>query len=277
MKNDKFSAVWLSHSSLKDFITCPRLYFLRAVYKDPLTGHKITQVTAPLTLGQVVHDTIDSISELPASSRMDTPLMSKFLGLWNEVSGERGGFRDPVEEKTYKDAGVAMIERLMAHPGPLLEKAIKIKEELPHYWFNEAEGFILCGKIDWLIYKEDTDSVHILDFKTGKREESDDSLQLPIYHMLVKNTQNREVSGASYWYLQKDDNPIEKPLPETTRATDEIMSIARRMKLARQLAHFTCQSGNPEGCRHCAPLEAIKNGKGKKVGVSKMRQDIYIL
>nr|MBP7119437.1 PD-(D/E)XK nuclease family protein [Candidatus Woesebacteria bacterium] len=159
----------------------------------------------------------------------------------------------------------------------LLEKAIKIKEELPHYWFNEAEGFILCGKIDWLTYKEETDSVHILDFKTGKREEDDDSLQLPIYHLLVKNTQNREVTGASYWYLQKSDVPLEKPLPETTRAADEIMSIARRMKLARQLAHFTCQSGNSEGCRHCAPLEAIKNGKGKKVGQSKMRQDIYIL
>jgi ATP-dependent helicase/DNAse subunit B len=64
-----------------------------------------------------------------------------------------------------------------------------MKEDLPHYWLSEDDGIILCGKIDWLQYLPDTDSVHIVDFKTSKNKEKANSLQLPIYLLLVSNTQ----------------------------------------------------------------------------------------
>jgi len=276
MEKDKFKGVWLSHSSMRDFLTCKRLYYLRNVYKDPITGHKITIVSAPLTLGQVVHDVIDSISNLPADTRMDTPLLAQYELLWQESTGEKGGFKSVTQELEYKELGKDMIKRLMEYPGPLKEKAVKITEPLPWYWISEEENLILCGKVDWLQFIEETNSVQIIDFKTGKHEEKADSLQLPIYHLLVKNTQKREVSGASYWYLQKDDEPRGVELPNLTTAHDQVMTIGRRVRLARQLEQFQCVNGN-EGCRHCAPLEAVKNGKGKKVGESKMRQDLYIL
>ncbi len=82
------------------------------------------------------------------------------------------------------------------------------------------------------------------------------------------------MSGASYWYLDRDDKPREMPLPDPTKTEETVLTIGRRIKLARQLEHFVCKDN---GCRYCAPLEAIKNGQGEKVGVSSYNQDLYIL
>ena len=241
-----------------------------------MTGHKISRVEPALTLGGTVHDVLESLSVLPTEERMKTPILAQYELLWKNVTGKRGGFKTAVEELEYKERGRKMLQRIIEHPGPLLEKAIKIQDDLPSYWLNEEENLILCGKVDWLIYKPETDSVHILDFKTGKHDEKESSLQLPIYHLLVKNTQKREVSGASYWYIAREDEPREVTLPSLTEAYDKVLTIGRRVKLARQLEHFECPQGSG-GCRYCIPYEAIKNGKGEKVGESKTRQDLYFL
>ncbi len=146
---------------------------------------------------------------------------------------------------------------------------------MPWFWLSEEEEIILSGKVDWLEYIPKDDSVHIIDFKTSKREESDNSLQLPIYHLLVHNTQKRKVSGVSYWYLDHDKAPIPMELPDLDDAYKRVMDIAKRIKLARQLNHFKCKEG--EGCRFCIPMEQIAKGKGELIGVSNYNQDIYIL
>ena len=74
MAKDKYTAVWVSHSSMSDYLKCPRLYFLRNVYRDPKTNHKVALMQPPLALGQVVHDTIESLSRLPAEARFTNHL-----------------------------------------------------------------------------------------------------------------------------------------------------------------------------------------------------------
>lgn len=271
---DKYSAIWVSHSSIADFLRCPRLYYLRNVYKDPLTNHKITRMEPPLALGQIVHDVIEGLSVVPSEDRLKISLIKKFETEWEKVSGKKGGFKSREEEAEYKGRGVMMLERVTKNPGPILNKAIKIKQELPHYNLLEEENIILCGKIDWLEYLPETDSVHIIDFKTGKNEEDSTSLQLPIYHLLVKNTQSREVSKASYWYLLKSDEPQEVELPNLDESFEKVLAASKRVKLARQLEHFKCPKG---GCRYCIPLEEILKGKGELVGTSTYGQDIYII
>lgn len=133
----------------------------------------------------------------------------------------------------------------------------------------------MCGKVDWLEYVKEDDSVHIIDFKTSKREESENSLQLPIYHLLVTNTQKRKVSGASYWYLDFEDKPKQMPLPNLKEAEKKVYAEAKRIKLARQIERFKCPNG--EFCQYCYPMEQIAKGKGELVGQSQYRQDIYIL
>lgn len=274
MAQDKFKAVWVSHSSMSDFLTCPRLYYFRSVYKDPITGHKISRMEPALALGGKVHDVVEGLSVLPAEERLSVSLVKKFDTEWEKVTGKKGGFKSKEEEDEYKERGRAMLRRIEENPGPILNKAIKIKQELPNYWLSEEEGIILCGKIDWLEYLPDTDSVHIIDFKTGRHEESDESLQLPIYYLLVTNTQNRDVTKMSYWYLNQDNAPKEVPLPDPSESRARVLDVAKRMKLARQLDHFKCPQN---GCRYCVPLEEISKGKGELVGTSNYNQDIYII
>jgi CRISPR/Cas system-associated exonuclease Cas4 (RecB family) len=276
MAPDKYSATWVSHSSISDFLKCPRGYFLRNVYKDPRTGHKMTIVSPPMALGQAIHEVIESLAVLPAEERLKVSLVKKLDPIWLKISGKKGGFKTHSEEMIYKERGMQMLINLQEDPGPIVRPAIKIKSSinLPNYWISEEDNIILCGKIDWLEYKGKSDSVHIIDFKTGKNEEPEDSLQLPIYLLLATNTQSKEVSGASYWYLDRDDGLIEKKLPDMKKSFEKVYAVARRIKLARQINHFKCPKN---GCFSCRPYERILRGEGEKVGVSGTRQDVYIL
>lgn len=275
MAPDKYKAVWVSHSSISDFLKCPRAYYLRNVYKDPKTGHKITVMTPPLALGQAVHEVVESLSVIPVNERLSMPLFKMFDMAWEKVAGERGGFVSHEEEMRYKERGKAMLKRIKENPGPLLNKAVKIKSKigLPNYWLSEEDNIILCGKIDWIEYLEEEDAIHIIDFKTGRNEESQSSLQLPIYLLLALNTQKRPIKKASYWYLETG-KLVEKPLPDPTDAYEEVYNVAKRIKLARQINHFKCPTN---GCSACRPLERVLKGEGKKVAVSDYRQDIYVL
>lgn len=277
MTEDKYKAVWVSHSSISDFLKCPRSYFLRNVYKDPRTGRKMTIMSPPLALGQAVHEVIESLAVIPADDRLKTSLVKKLDPAWEKISGKIGGFVNEKEESEYKERGIQMLMNLQEDPGPILKKAIKIKTgtlNLPHYYLSHSDDIILCGKIDWLEYLESTNSVHVIDFKTGKNEEKEDSLQLPIYLLLATNTQSKKVTKASYWYLDRDDGIVEKKLPDEAGAFDRVFSVASRIKLARKLNHFVCPF---KGCRNCLPYEKILRGEGEKVGVSETRQDIYII
>ncbi len=272
---DKFSAVWVSHTSISDFLQCPRAYYLKNIYKDPKTRHKMQIMSPPLALGQVVHSVLESLSVVPTKDRFQESLVTKFERNWLAVTGKKGGFFDSATEAKYKDRGRAMLQQVMDNPGPLTGLAVKIKEDLPHYWLSEDDGIILCGKIDWLEYLADTDSVNIIDFKTSKSEESESSLQLPIYHLLVHNCQHRQVQKATYWYLELG-TVVDKTLPPLEEAHQQILKIAKEIKLARQLERFKCPHGEA-GCFACRPFERILQGEAEFVGENEYHQDIYVL
>lgn len=274
MPPDKFSAVWVSHSSIADFLVCPRAYYLKNVYKDPQTGHKIQLTSPSFSLGSAVHEVIESLSIIPTADRFRDSLRAKFNQLWLKYSGQKGGFFDAETEDRFKVRGQTMLAKIEANPGPLKNKAVKVNMDLPYFWLSEKDNLILSGKIDWLEYLEPSDSVHIIDFKTGKSEEKSDSLQLPIYLLLVQNTQKRPVSQASYWYLNFNDAPTAKDLPDVEAAQAKLLKIAKQIKLARQLDRLNCPEG---GCRHCLPLEKIIRGTGLFVGVSDFGRDLYAL
>lgn len=276
MPKDKYKAHWVSHSSINDFLNCPRAYFLRAVYKDPRTGHKITEIKPPLAMGQVIHRVIDEVSVLPRKERLAIPLAERLEKEWLKVRGKLGGFKDKEEESVYKKRALEMLKRIEKNPGPILKKAVKLKSDdsLPYFWLSEEENIILCGKIDWIEYFEKSDSIHIIDFKTGKNEENEDSLQLPIYLLLASNLQKRKISGLSYWYLDSMDEPVAARIPDIEESYVRVLDVAKRMKLGKQINYFKCPKG---GCFFCKPLERIIAGEGELVGTSEYNQDIYIL
>lgn len=277
MTGDPYTAIWVSHTSIGDFLKCPRAYYLKHMYRDSKSGHKIKLVTAPLSLGQIIHEVLESLAILPTEERLKESLVIKFHALWGKVTGERGGFTNPEMELRFKKRGEDMLNRVMEHPGPLAKKAVRIKSDMDiiHYWFSEKDNIILCGKIDWLEYIPNFNSVHIIDFKTSKNEEEAGSLQLPIYYLLAKNCQNRTIDKASYWYIERNNEPTEKKLPDEDDAYKKIFEVAKKIKLARQLNIFKCPYKT--GCGVCRPIERIIKSDAQFVGVDDRGSDIYIL
>lgn len=284
---DKYSAVWVSHSSMGDFLKCPRSYYLKNMYKNPKTGKKIGTVSPALSLGSAVHEVVEGLAEYPADKRFDNPkeLLERFDTVWEKFKGKKGGFKTEQEEQEAKARGISMIQRVIDNPGPLKEKIVKLKEGemLPNFYLSEKDNIILCGRIDWLEYKPEDDSIHILDFKTGKNEEKEDSLQLPIYLLLLNELQKRKVSGASYWYLDSDNEPKEVALPNVTESFEKVYKVAKEVSDARALAKiegiekvFTCPRGE-QGCFSCTPFEKIIRGEAEFLGNGEWGQEMYLL
>lgn len=160
---DKYSAVWVSHSSMGDFLKCPRAYFLHNVYKNPKTGRKMTLVAPPLSLGAAVHTTLEDLKHLPVEERMKRDLLADFEKAWEAVSGKKGGFTSEEEEAATKARGKAMVERVVQNPGPIARKTVKLpaahNNMPPNFYLSEEDNIILCGLIDWIEYVEADDSI----------------------------------------------------------------------------------------------------------------------
>ncbi len=277
---DKYGAVWVSHSSVGDFLKCPRAYYLHNVYKNPKTGRKINIVNPALALGQAVHEVVEGLANFKAEERFNQELLSVFDKVWEKVSGKKGGFKNADEEAVAKERGRTMIERVMKNPGPLKNKTVRMKSGEngmpPNFYLSEDDNIILCGKIDWLEYIPEKDAVKLLDFKTGRNEESEDSLQLPIYHLLLKNCQPRPLAGASYWYLDRDDAPTPVVLPELEAGRKAVLAVARKVKEAREKKEFLCPKGE-KGCFACRPFEKILRGEAEFIGTGEYNQDVYVV
>src|SRR3989344_352359 len=279
MPEDKYNSVWVSYSSISDFLKCPRLSFLRNIYRNA-QGNKINIITPALSLGSAVHGALEGLSKYKAEERFLIPLEISFEEEWKKISGKRGGFKSIQEEADSKERGKNMIARVTKNPGPLLNKTVKLKEghngTPPNFYLSKEENIILCGKIDWLEYIESDDSVKVVDFKTGKNKEEKKSLQLPIYSLLLNALQKRKVSGASYWYVDKDDQPIPVDLPELAESKEKVLLEARKVKTAREKTEFTCHYGQG-GCFACRPFEKIIQGVAEFVGFGEYGQEMYII
>ncbi len=271
---DKFKATWISHSSIGDFLECPRLYYLHNVYKDPKTNRKMAVVTPYMSLGIAVHEVLEGLVKYKAEDRKNQNLLDIFEKEWEKVSGKKGGFIDYATEEEFYERGVEMINRAKKNFSLFEEKTIRLKDDLPHFWLSEEEEIILCGKVDWIRYVEKDDSVQLVDFKTGRHKEKEGSFQLPIYMLLMDRIQKRKTTGAYYWYLQNDDELTSQDLPDTNKAYEDLLEIGKKIKYARKNKEFACPHG---GCRGCEPYEKILKGEAEFVGVGAYKQDMYII
>lgn len=279
MAYDKYNSVWVSHSSINDFLKCPRLYYLHNVYKNEL-GRKINITSPALSLGIAVHNTLEGLSQYKVEDRFKKNLLETFEEEWKKISGKIGGFKTEVEEMEAKERGKNMILQVSKNPGPLLNKTVKLppthNNMPPNFFLSEKEGIILNGKIDWLEYIPKDDSLRVIDFKTGRNKESGDSLQLPIYSLLLNALQKRKISSAAYWYLSLDKKPDLVELPNLNESYDKVLKIARRIKHARENNLFKCPNGE-KGCFACRSFEKIINGEAEFVGIGGYNQELYIV
>jgi RecB family exonuclease len=235
-----------------------------------------------MSLGIAVHNVLEGLGDYPAAERMSRDLHATFEEEWLKVSGKKGGFISNEQEEEFKARGKEMITTAIKNPRFLPHKRIKLPQSnMPcNFYLSEEDNIILNGLIDWLEYQDD-DTLHVIDFKTGKHEEKESSLQLPIYLLLCNALQKRKVTKASYWYLD-GDRMVEKELPDAEIAKKDVYAVARRVKEARDKKEFDCPQGE-DGCRDCFVYEEmlkLKNGEESAVeyvGVGGFNQDVYIL
>lgn len=272
---DKFSAVWLSHSSISDFIKCPRSYYLKNVYKDPNTKHKVMIANPNLSLGSAVHNVLETVANTSLANRPRLNLHFLLDAEWRKFSGQKGGFSDNVQEETFKQRGHKMIDTVMTHWDPLLFETVSMGNDLPFYWISEADNIILCGKVDWLA-KHPDGGFQIIDFKTGKNEESEDSLQLPIYALLVKKILKEEKLKVAYWYLDSANAPVDMALSDLNEAEKFIHETGLKIKTARQTNSFSCPRGEG-GCFSCRDFEKILSGEAKYIGLGEFNKDLFVI
>ncbi len=290
MVQDKYSAIWVSHSSIGDFLKCPRAYFLRNMYRNP-RGKKVNVVSPSLSLGSAVHETLEGLLAYKTDERFLKPLLETFEENWAKVSGKVGGFsaeggsasggKISDQEMEYKERARKMIQRVDEHRGPLTQLAVKLKEHgnnmPPNFYLSEPDNIILSGKIDWLQYVPEDNSVKVIDFKTGKYDEDKDSLQLPIYALLLNALQKRKVSGAAYWYIDRENEPKDVVLPDIASAKNRVLAAAIKVKMAREKGVFECPYG-AQGCFACKPFEKIVRGEAEMVKVDEERKtELYIV
>ncbi len=288
--NNKYNAIWLSHSSISDYLKCPRLYYLRNVWKNK-KGQKINTVSSSLSLGSAVHQTIEPLALLKTEDRLKQNLLEIFEENWKKFEGEWGGFPDKETEDFYKQEGKRMIQNVIENPGPFNKKTVKFYngDFIPNIYLSEEENIILCGLVDWVEYEEATDTLRVIDFKTGKSDEKEDSMQLPIYKILVEAMQKRKVSKGAYWYLARDKFPknveiLEEDLEEIKK---KILDVGIQIKKRKQEKNwdesFACKFEG--GCFACKQFELIKqfdeNPESveniKFLGTGEYKQALYLV
>lgn len=251
--------IFISYTSLSDFLKCPKAYYYKNIYRDKNTGYRIQIASQYLTLGAVVHDAIRWYLQMRGQVTKEQ-LEGKFRNLWLKFKGRRGGFIDNTQEAEFGKRGIKMISNFFDNAKEL-EKVIPAFDLIK---YPLVDDLILIGRLDFI--GETTDgNLHLIDFKTGTQDEKD-ALQLHIYTILAQNHLKKKVSKISYWYLNRDISPKEAVLDSLEEKLEWIKLKSQEIKKAVDEGSWVCiKEGSEDGkfCRDCQDYQDILNGKGE--------------
>ncbi len=209
-----------SPSKLNLFIQCPQQYFFN--YLDPVKTKmktKLKQMPENIysfhTLGKAIHNAITLYYYLPLSQRTKENLMKKLEEAWVSEARwnkkppllEWGGFESIEEERGVYSEAIKMLRNFlkMADENPAIHylptedfrRSIKDYQDLIS---PLNENYDISGKFD-LIVQNDDGSLHIIDFKTAKKEETD-PFQLDFYQLLAELNFDKPVKKTSFYFLK---------------------------------------------------------------------------
>lgn len=266
--------VYVSLTSLKDFLKCPRSYYLKNIYKDPKSGFRIQIASPYLTLGSTVHDSVKWYLDTGRSASIEE-LKKKYRNFWLKYRGKRGGFISDEEEGNFGRRGLKMLDNFFTNVQNLEKSAPNIT--FPK--FNLIENIVLIGNFDFIGEKEDR-TLHVVDFKTGSNDEKD-PIQLYIYAILAEANLEKKVSAASFWYLDREDRPREIVLDPLEPKLEWLKIKALEIKKAINKNEWKCiKSDAPNGasCRDCKDYQAILDEKGEfQFTDYRYKKDVYFL
>lgn len=261
-------AIFLSYTSLSDFLKCPRSYYLKNTYRDPKTGNRLQIASPYLTLGSTVHDAIKWFLSLEGQVSKDQ-LEEKFRNLWLKFRGKRGGFTSREHEAEFGKRGLVIIANFYKNWKVLGKPAADVT--FPKY--NLFENVVLIGNFDYIEEREDG-TLHIVDFKTSLRDQ-DDATQLYIYAILAEANFGKPVSEASFWYLDREDSARAIVLDSLEPKVEWLIEKAKELKQALKKEKWVCLK---KGTCDCTVYQALIDSKGVfQFTDERYHKDIYFL
>lgn len=279
-QSNKFikNPIFISYTSLSDFLKCPRAYYFKNIYHDPKTGNRIQIASPYLSLGSTVHDSVKWYLEMGGQVTYEQ-LEKKFRNFWLKYSGKRGGFSSREEEALFGKRGLKMLANFFKNA----DKLEKIIHHVDFPKLNLFEEVMLMGNFDFVGETEEG-SLHIVDFKTGAKDEKD-PIQLYIYAILAEANFGKPVTSASFWYLDRDDEPRQIVLDPLEPKLEWIIEKAGELKKAIQAGAWICIKGDPsagsgqdELCKECSLHQAVIDGKGEfQFTDHRYKKDVYYL
>jgi len=219
MDNIDFSKIY-SPSKLKLFEQCPKAYHF--TYLDPVYSKMKSQLRRDpaniwpfYIIGRSVHDAITLFLHLSKDEQTVENLKEQLKLTWRSEAmfrklpplGKWGGFKTIEEERiVYKESLEMLINFFQTYNREQKIKLLPIKdltrsiEDYKNLIKPISADFDISGKFD-LVLEPEEGSLAVVDFKTSKREESDD-FQLQFYKLLAELNFKTPVSRASFYYLR---------------------------------------------------------------------------
>ncbi|MCH7541361.1 PD-(D/E)XK nuclease family protein [Patescibacteria group bacterium] len=240
---------YISPNKLKIWLQCPRKYwhyylFEPTKYKEPPRPY--------YTLGEAVHNALNSFFSLVSSIRTKERLLDQFEVYWRAAKNQEGGFKDTVEEKIYKDRAITMLENFYEKEDTNVTP-YRLSPNFTKYILL-TDKIMLGGKID-RVDLEANKMLHIIDYKTGK-EDRDDPHQLPMYDLLVRGWLKKDVSNLSYLHLESGNWSTTPSTYEKRQETKRlIIETVKKIPKDDDKQYFICSL--KEKCIHCDYLREI--------------------
>ncbi len=202
------------------FEQCPRQYKFH--YIDDLA--KIYAKPRPyFTMGDHIHAALkDFLSIVPVEERTVPRLEDLLREKWRR---NRKGFKSLDDEKRWGERALVQV-RWFAQNQDLSVTPLMVED------YHEAElspKITLIGKID-RVDREDGDSLHVIDYKTGKMPEEMDRTQLYIYALILSQEQQLPVTKLSYLYLDAGEfQTLQPTAADLEQAADYVVSMVDRI------------------------------------------------
>ncbi len=266
--------IWISHSAISAFSRCPHLYYYQYEYRNPKTGNRIQTINPYFSLGLAVHETVESLSDVPIKKRTSISLEERFEKIFKNYHGIKGGFLSKKKEEKFKKRGLSMVKKVEGSP-LLHNPSTSTTTDFPTVNLSKNGSVKLVGSLDWIEILP-SGGAHIIDFKTGSSKENGNSLQLPIYVILSKGNLSKTVEKVSYWYLENDDEPVTQKIEDLSLSMEKIKEKAYNIKEAVEQKFFPCNY--PGRCFACSEYEKIFAGEAEMIETDgKRNKDVFFV
>lgn len=252
--------IYLSYSAINDFLRCPLYYDLKYRYRNPQNGYRVDLVNPALALGIVFERVVKRVRTEPEEFRTQEFALSQFervFAVWYKAFS----FKNSSQVSEFKERGIRLVKRFMNNPHFVFGKTFF--QDFLGVDYPLKPNVVICGNADW-IEKNPDGTLIVVDFKTGSRQEKEDSLQLPIYKYLVENKFGLPVSRTFYWYLERDEQPREVFLNSYEDSIKRMFSVCEKVLDGLKNDQLKCVSQD-FSCNFCQPFLMIKKGLARHV------------